>query len=72
MSLPQMVQAFIFTSTCPWPGLGMGTVLNSTVLFPGRYTPCIVLSINRLLNKLCKTRLYNPQDCLGAAKKGND
>ena len=42
MSLPQIDDAFILTSTWPWPGSGIGYSLNSTVLLPGRTTPGMV------------------------------
>src|SRR4051794_37751931 len=41
ISLPQMADATIFTSTCPCCGRGMGTSRNSTVLLPGRIAPRI-------------------------------
>jgi hypothetical protein len=42
MSEPQMVDAFIRSSTSPCAGAGTGTSRNSVVLFPGRYAPCMV------------------------------
>ena len=45
MSLPQMEDAFICTSTCPCCGFGMGNSANSTVLFPGRIAPRIIPSL---------------------------
>src|ERR1035441_3465552 len=39
MSEPQMVDAFMRSSTSPWPGTGTATSLSSTVLLPGRYAP---------------------------------
>src|SRR5215210_4883176 len=38
-SLPQSPEAFIFTSTWPWPGSGRSNSLNSTRSRPGRITP---------------------------------
>src|ERR1019366_9588570 len=39
MSEPQMVDAFMRSSTSPWPGAGTATSFSSTVLLPGRYAP---------------------------------
>src|ERR1035441_1723931 len=39
MSEPQMVDAFMRSSTSPWPGTGTSTSFSSTVLLPGRYAP---------------------------------
>src|ERR1035438_9633892 len=39
MSEPQMVDAFMRSSTSPWPGAGTATSCNSTVLLPGRNAP---------------------------------
>src|ERR1039457_4241362 len=41
MSEPQMVDAFMRSSTSPWPGTGTATSFTSTVLLPGRYAPFI-------------------------------
>ena len=41
MSLPQMVDAFVWISTCPYPGVGTSNSRNATVLFPGRIAPVI-------------------------------
>src|SRR5919112_2390408 len=38
-SLPQSPEAFIFTSTWPWPGSGRPNSLNSTRSRPGRIAP---------------------------------
>src|SRR5215218_2996296 len=38
-SLPQSPEAFIFTSTWPWPGSGRSNSLNSNLSCPGRITP---------------------------------
>jgi hypothetical protein len=42
MSLPQIVDAFICTSTSPWPGLGTSNSLISTPELPGRIAPIIL------------------------------
>src|ERR1035437_9246924 len=39
MSEPQMVEAFMRSSTSPWPGAGTATSFSSTVLLPGRNAP---------------------------------
>src|ERR1035438_10580977 len=39
MSEPQIVDAFMRSSTSPWPGTGTSTSFSSTVLLPGRYAP---------------------------------
>src|ERR1035437_10306734 len=41
MSEPQMVEAFMRSSTSPWPGTGTATSFSSTVQLPGRYAPFI-------------------------------
>ena len=41
MSLPQIDDARMATSTCPWPGRGTGTSTIRTVRSPGRTTPRI-------------------------------
>ena len=43
MSLPQMEDAFIWTKTCPCPGVGIGCSRKATVLLPGSTTPRIAL-----------------------------
>src|ERR671927_346283 len=43
MSLPQIDEAFIRSSTCPCPGVGTSTSTCSTVLSPGRRTPVITV-----------------------------
>jgi hypothetical protein len=45
ISEPQIVEALTSIRTSPWPGSGTGTVLNSTVLFPGRKAAFIVFDI---------------------------
>ena len=49
MSEPQIVEAFVLTTTWPWPGFGMGNSFSSTVLLPGRIAPRIFLSMSFLL-----------------------
>src|ERR1039457_2901386 len=49
MSEPQMVDAFIRSSTSPWPGTGTATSLSSTVLLPGRYAPVMLDRSLRIL-----------------------
>src|ERR1035438_9013533 len=34
-----MVDAFMRSSTSPWPGTGTATSFSSTVLLPGKYAP---------------------------------
>ena len=46
ISLPQMVEAIVFTSTWPWLGVGMGNSRSSTVLLPGKIAPIIVSAMN--------------------------
>jgi hypothetical protein len=48
MSDPQIVDALTAMSTSPWPGSGTGTVLVSTVLFPGRNAAIIVFDIRSI------------------------
>jgi hypothetical protein len=45
MSEPQIVEAFTCSSTSLYDGAGTGTVLNSTVLFPGKNAAFIDLLI---------------------------
>jgi len=42
MSDPQMVEAFMRSSTSPWPSSGTGAARSSTVLLPGKYAPVIM------------------------------
>src|SRR5271157_3378072 len=45
ISEPQIVDAFIRSSTSPWPGSGTATSFSTVVLSPGKYAPCIVVAI---------------------------
>jgi hypothetical protein len=49
ISLPQMVEAFILTKTCPHPGWGTGHSFKITLLLPGRYAARMVPFIKNLL-----------------------
>src|SRR4051794_213693 len=56
MSLPQIDEAFICSSTCPYAGSGTSTSTCLTVLSPGRTTPFIVDMTFLLDRDRCRTR----------------
>src|SRR5271166_1873316 len=60
ISEPHIVDAFTSTRTSPWPGFGIGTLLSSTVLFPGRnaaFMVVCILSLSSLLLSSLRFRI---------------
>src|SRR5579872_6325716 len=60
MSEPQIVEALTAMSTSPCPGSGTGTILISTVLFPGRNAAFILLDIQPIsfASRSCNLNIY--------------